>query len=78
MASERFNLDKDDVKTLAFNALLVGSAAALTYVGENLAGLDLGNMGLLLVPIVTVALNSAISWINDNKKGKVEVIDVEE
>ena len=75
MASARFNLDKDDIKTLAMNALLVGSAAALTYVGENLAGLDLGNTGLLLVPIVTVALNSAIKWLKDNKKETVDVIE---
>lgn len=75
MASARFNLDSDDLKTLGFNALLVGGASALTYVAANIGSLDLGSTGLLLVPVITVALNSAIQWLKDNKKENVEVID---
>lgn len=77
MASERFKLDKDDVKKLATNALLVGGASALTYVVANIGSLDLGSTGLLLVPVITVALNSVIQWLKDNKQEdeKVDVVN---
>jgi hypothetical protein len=47
--SANYSLDKKDVINLTKNAVLVGLAAILTYVGENLASLDLGANGVLLV-----------------------------
>jgi hypothetical protein len=73
MASEKFKLDGDDVKKLVMNALLVGGAAALTFIGENVANLDLGNTGVLFVPIVAVAINTAVQWLKDNRTDQDKV-----
>ena len=65
MGSKKFSLDAADVGKLGKNALLVGISAALTYVAGNLANIDLGALGPLLVPIISTALDSAITWIRD-------------
>ena len=66
--SKKFQLNKADVSSLGKNAILVGAAASLTYAVENLDTLDLGAMGILFVPIVAVALETAIKWLRDNTK----------
>lgn len=66
--SAKYNLDKKDAMSLVKNAVLVGLAAVLTYVGENLANLDLGATGVLLVPVVSVAIDSIVRWA----KGEVK------
>ncbi len=68
MNSKAFSLNLNDLVALGKNALLVAGAAGLTYVVNNLAHLDLGAGGALLVPIVVVALDSAIKWMKDNTK----------
>jgi hypothetical protein len=66
--SKSFAMDINDVILIGKNALLVGVAAVLTYVGENLAKVDLGTLGPLLVPVVAVILNTLIRWAKDNTK----------
>lgn len=66
MGSKKFTLDKADLFKLCKGAILVGSAAALTYVANNLGDLDLGTMSGLIVPIVAVGLDSVIKWLKDN------------
>ena len=61
-------MDMNDVLSIGKNAMLVGLAAVLTYVGENLTKIDLGSMSALVVPVVVVVLNSAIKWAKDNTK----------
>jgi hypothetical protein len=61
-------MDINDVVSIGKNALLVGVAAVLTYVGENLANVNLGTLGPLLVPIVAVVINTIIKWAKDNTK----------
>lgn len=68
MNSKAFSLNLNDIMALGKNALLVAGAAGLTYVVNNVANLDLGAGGALLVPIVVVALDSAIKWMKDNTK----------
>ena len=67
MGSKKFTLNWADVSKIGKNALLVGGAAALTYVAGNLDQIDLGTLGALVVPIVAVGLDTAIKWITDNK-----------
>jgi ABC-type uncharacterized transport system permease subunit len=45
---------------------LVALAAGLTYFGENMADLDLGNMGVMLVPIAAVVINTVVKWAKNN------------
>ena len=67
MGSKKFTLNWGDISKIGKNALLVGSAAALTYVAGNLDQIDLGSLGALFVPIVAVGLDTAIKWLKDNK-----------
>lgn len=68
MGSKKFTLDLTDLWGLAKNALLVGGAAAATYIMQNLGQLDLGHMGALLIPIISVSLDAVVKWLKDNSK----------
>jgi len=68
MGSKSFSLNTDDIVKLAKNAALVGMAALLTYVGENLTKVDLGAAGVMLVPVVSVVIDSLVKWVRDNTK----------
>lgn len=65
--SPRYSLNVNDVVSLAKNAVLVGTAALLTYVMENLRTVDLGTTGVLLVPVVTVLIDTTIKWLKGPK-----------
>jgi hypothetical protein len=66
--SKAFEYNKNDFLSLAKNALLVGLAAVLTYVGQNLSHIDLGAGTALVVPVVTIMIDSAVKWVRDNTK----------
>jgi hypothetical protein len=68
--SKAFALNTTDLISVGKNALLVGLAALLTYVGENISHLDLGSMSALLVPVVVVVINTVVKWAKDNTKGE--------
>jgi hypothetical protein len=68
--SKAFALNTTDLIAVGKNALLVGLAAVLTYVGENLTKIDLGSMSALIVPVVVVVINSVVKWARDNTKDK--------
>ena len=71
--SKKFTLNTSDLVNLAKNAALVGLAAVLTYVGENIADVDLGTTGIMLVPVVSVAIDTFVKWIKDNTKKEENV-----
>jgi|TARA_B100000073_G_C23369296_1_gene426242 hypothetical protein len=64
--SPAFTLNLTDAANIAKNAALVALAAGLTYVGENMADLDLGNIGVMIVPIVAVVINTVVKWAKNN------------
>ena len=64
--SPAFSLNVNDVVSIAKNTLLVAIAAGLTYLGENLVNLDLGATGVMLVPVVTVVINTFVKWAKNN------------
>jgi len=64
--SKSFSLNGNDLVNLGKNAALVGLAAALAYVGENIASVDLGNMGIMLVPVIAVGLDTLVKWARNN------------
>lgn len=66
--SSAFALNTSDLVAVGKNALLVGVAAMLTYLGENVTKIDLGAMSALIVPVVVVAINTAVRWVRDNTK----------
>lgn len=68
MGSKAFSLNTTDLVVIGRNALLVGLAAVLTYVGENISKVDLGAASALIVPVVAVAINTLTKWVRDNTK----------
>ena len=66
--SKYFSLNTSDLVNLGKNALLVGLAAMLTYVGENVSNVNLGAAGIMLVPVVSVAIDTLVKWIKNNAK----------
>ena len=64
--SKAFSLNMFDFKKLGINGLLVGMAAALTYVGTHIAELDFGVSNMVVIPIVTILLDAAVKWANNN------------
>lgn len=68
LTSKAFALDANDLINVGKNALLVGVAAILTYVGENITKVDLGAMSALVVPVVVVVVNTLVNWIKDHTK----------
>ena len=68
--SKSFSVDTTDLLSVAKNALLVGVAAVLTYIGENISSIDLGSATALVVPVVVVAINTAVKWVKDSTTKK--------
>ena len=71
--SKKFTLNTSDLVNLAKNAALVGLAAILTFVGENISNVDLGPAGVMLVPVVSVGIDAFVKWIKDNTKKEENV-----
>lgn len=71
--SKSFTLNTSDLVNLAKNAALVGLAAVLTYVGENISNVDLGTTGVMLVPVVSVGIDTLVKWIKNNTKKEENV-----
>lgn len=69
--SKSFSLNNKDLLIVAKNALLVGGAAALTVVAQNLNVIDLGVYGPVVVPVITIGIDTLVRWMKDNstKKG---------
>jgi hypothetical protein len=63
--SKSLSFDKNDLTAVLTNALIVGAAAAITFIGENLAKLDLGQSTALIIPIVAVVLNTVSRWLKN-------------
>jgi hypothetical protein len=68
VGSKAFSLNTTDLISVGKNAALVGLAALLTYIGENLTKLDLGSMTALIVPVTVVLINTVVKWAKDNSK----------
>ena len=66
LKSASFSLNVADVVEITKNTALVALAAGLTYLGENLASLDLGNLGVMFVPIAAVVINTMVKWAKNN------------
>lgn len=70
LTSKSYALDVNDLIGVGKNAVLVGVAALLTYLGENISKIDLGSMSALVVPVVVVVVNTMVNWIKDNTANK--------
>jgi hypothetical protein len=66
--SKSFSFDYNDILAVVKNALLVGAAAAVTFLAESIAKIDMGASNVFISPVVAVALNSLSRWLKDYTK----------
>ena len=67
--SSRFKFNSMDLMDVLKNAIMVGLAAVLTFVVDNVGNIEMGENLLIVIPMVTMALNAAIRWIKDTTFG---------
>ena len=66
--SKKNSLDVNDGVNLVKTAVLVGAAAAVTYLIDNVGELNLGTLTAVVVPIATVGLQAVLKFLKDNQK----------
>ena len=64
--SKAFSINVADFRRVGINGLLVGLAATLTFVGGNIAVVDFGASGMVIVPIISILLDAAVKWAKNN------------
>lgn len=57
----------DDVKNVAWNALLVSVEAGLRYVSTNLMTLDFGPRGFMFKPVAAAGIDWLIAFVYDKR-----------
>jgi hypothetical protein len=62
----------NDLWPILFRALMVGLAASLAFIAEKMASLDLGDLTVFLVPVITAILAAITRWLHDFNKDKEE------
>lgn len=67
MGSKSFSIDMTDMVSVLKNALLVALAAFLTAIMNNLHVIELGQYTALLIPVITLILDTIIKWTKNNK-----------
>lgn len=72
MGSDKFKINTGDLVSVLKNGLLVAVAAFITYIMNNLHIIDLGTYTALVIPIVTLVLDTIVKWAKDNSKQEVE------
>ena len=71
MGSNKFKINTGDLLNVLKNGLLVAVAAFITYIMNNLHIIDLGTYTALVIPIVTLVLDTIVKWAKDNSKEEV-------
>jgi len=72
MGSNKFKINTGDLLNVLKNGLLVAVAAFITYIMNNLHIIDLGTYTALVIPIVTLVLDTIVKWAKDNSKEEVK------
>lgn len=72
MGSQKFTINTGDLVNVLKNGLLVAMAAFITYIMNNLHVIDLGSYTALVIPIVTLVLDTIVKWAKDNSKQEAE------
>ncbi len=72
MGSDKFKINTGDLLNVLKNGLLVAVAAFITYIMNNLHIVDLGVYTALVIPIITLVLDTIVKWAKDNSKEEVK------
>lgn len=68
--SSEFQLNTRDLVNLAKNAALIGGAAALTVVAENVKLIDFGVYSPLVTTVLAMGLDTLLKWVKNNNNKK--------
>lgn len=72
MGSDKFKINTGDLLNVLKNGLLVAVAAFITYIMNNLHIVDLGVYTALVIPIITLVLDTIVKCAKDNSKEEVK------
>lgn len=65
MGSKKFSVNTADLWNVLKNGGLVALAAFITYLMNNLHVIDLGQYTPLLIPVVSLVLDTIVKWAKD-------------
>jgi hypothetical protein len=68
--SEAFSFIPEDIKSLAVGALIAGIGALVTFIAENISGVNFGQWTFIVIPAVGVLVNAIRKWIGTAKYAK--------
>lgn len=65
LGSSKYSLALEDLKRIGIGALVAAGGAILTYVSENVSGLDYGDMTPVVVAVLSVLVNVLRKFLAD-------------
>jgi hypothetical protein len=66
-SSSKMEVNATDWKKVVINTLIVGAAAAITFLGQQISQVDFGQFGTFVVPLISGALVFLQKWLKDNE-----------
>lgn len=73
--SKSFSINMEDVIVVLKNAAMVGAAAAITAIVENVGKIEMGENLVIVIPMVTMALNAAVKWFQTSVYPTKETVE---
>jgi hypothetical protein len=73
--SKSFSVNMDDVMSVLKSAAMVGAAAALTAIVQSIGKIEMGENMVIVIPMVTMALNAAVKWLKTSVYPTKETVE---
>ncbi len=64
MQSEKYNLNKEDLKKIAKGAGIACAGALLTYIGQNLTNMNFGEYTPVIVALASILVNAGLKFVS--------------
>lgn len=74
--SKSYSVNMDDVVSVLKSAAMVGAAAAITAIVQSLGQIEMGENMVIIIPMVTMALNALSKWIKTSVYPTKETVEV--
>ncbi len=67
--SPKLTLNSVDWKKIGIHVLVVSGSAALIFLGEFVSKVDLGQYGVILLPMISTGITTMLKFLKDNDQG---------